>query len=221
MTPLSIPLFPLPLVLLPGVTIPLHIFEIRYRRMLADCIASDRKFGIVYLPSGLDEKAIEAGYVGTIGRIEAVVPLADGRSNIVIVGTERFAFRGFLDAGALYHVAQITGYDDEDEDPAAVNAACSEVRNQFARVAAAARLLAGDDSEPPTLPDDPALLAFFIASLIDLDASARQQLLSLRSPLSRLVRIEALLSAAVEPLEQRAMVHSSAKQNGHGPRVVS
>ncbi|MGI9078402.1 MAG: LON peptidase substrate-binding domain-containing protein [Gemmatimonadaceae bacterium] len=219
-TPRSIPLFPLPLVLFPGVTLPLHIFEPRYRRMLADCLEYDRRFGIVYLPSGLDEKTIEAGRIGTIGRIDAAVPLSDGRCNIVVSGTERFVFQDFVGSEAPYHIAQITGYGDDAEDSASLNQAAKRVRDQFGRVSAAARLLAGDAGEPPTLPEDPALLAFFIASLIDLETFARQQLLALRSPLIRLVRIEALLSAAVEPLEQRAMVHSSAKQNGHGPRVA-
>ena len=188
--------------------------------MLADCLEYDRRFGIVYLSSGLEERAIEAGTIGTIGRIESAVALSNGRSNIVVVGTERFAFQGFVNSDAPYHVAQITGYNDEAEDSAALNEAAKLVCDQFARVTTAVRLLAGDEREPPNLPEDPALLAFFIASLIDLEPSSRQLLLTLRSPLGRLMQIEALLSAAVGLLEQRAIVHSSAKQNGHGPRVA-
>lgn len=220
MTSRAIPIFPLPLVLFPGATLPLHIFEARYRRMLADCLENDRQFGVVYLPSGQDETGIEAGSVGTIGRIESVVPLPTGRSNIVVAGTTRFSFGDFTDSEAPYHVARITAYSDEDEDPIPLNELVRQVRIQFARVSKAARVLASDASEPPTLPDDSALLAFFIASLIDLDAAARQKLLIVRSPSSRLGTIRDLLSGAVEPLEQLAMVHSVAKQNGHGPRVV-
>ena len=200
---------------------PLHIFEARYSQMLADCLEHDRQFGIVYLPAGNEETAIEAGSVGTIGRIESVVPLPNDRSNIVVTGTERFSFRDFADGEAPYHVALIDTYDDEDEDPRPLSDLAGQVRTQFARVSKAAKVLASDDSEPPALPNDPALLAFFIGSLLDLDAAARQQLLTVRSPLSRLVTIEALLTAAVGPLEQRAMVHSVAKQNGHGPRTAS
>lgn len=221
MTLRTLPLFPLPLVLFPGVTLPLHIFESRYRRMLADCTETDRQFGITYLPSGVDEKSIALDSVGTFAHVDATVPLSDGRSNIAVMGTKRFAFRGFADSDLPYHVARIAPYEDEEEPAPPQLEAAKRVLERFARVASAARLLADDESDPPSLPDDPALLAFRIAALIDLDAAARQELLKVRSPLRRLMTIEALLSDAIEMLEQRAMVHSTARSNGRGPGLAS
>jgi len=87
----------------------------------------------------------------------------------------------------------------------------------FARVGAAARALADDPDALPSLPDDPTMLAFAIAALIDMDAPARQRLLASRSAGDRLRQIESLLAPAVESLELRAVVHDRAKSNGHGP----
>src|SRR5207253_1884878 len=98
-----LPLFPLPnVVLFPNVFLPLHIFEPRYREMVADAIASDRMIGIVLLrpgwnvdrgqgPVSLDEAGRAPVYpIGCSGLITHVEQLADGRYNIVLRGLERF-----------------------------------------------------------------------------------------------------------------------------------
>ena len=85
-----LPLFPLPVVLFPGVPLPLHIFEPRYRTMLADCMEGDRRFGILYRPDEAGELALEPGHVGCVAHVESTQPLPDGRSNIIVTGEERF-----------------------------------------------------------------------------------------------------------------------------------
>ncbi len=216
-SPSTLPLFPLPLVLFPGVTLPLHIFEPRYRRMLADCLAGDRRFGVMFLPDGIAERELPAGHVGTVAAVEGVNALPDGRSNILVRGAARFALARFADSDAPYHVGAVNPYDDEAEAIAPLESAASRVRAEFERAASAARTLADDRSPIPGLPDDPALVAFHIASMIDLDPPARHRLLALRSALARLRDVEALLARTVEPLERRATVHVQAKGNGHGP----
>ena len=212
-----LPLFPLPLVLLPGAPLPLHIYEPRYRRMLADCLAGDREFGIVYLPPNVGERELPPGHVGCVAHITDSVLLDDGRSNLMVTGVARFAIAGFVESPTAYHVAEVRDYVDLPEDGERLAAAAGRVRELFGRVGRAARALA-DDAEPvPALPDDDARLSFAVASHIDLDAAARQRLLQSRSPLGRLGELEALLSAAVAPLERRAAVHERAKSNGHGP----
>ena len=86
-----LPLFPLPLVLFPGVPLPLHIFEPRYQQLLADTLEGDRRFGIVFHPEGRPEQALPTGHVGCVARIHNTEALDDGRSNIIVVGEERFA----------------------------------------------------------------------------------------------------------------------------------
>ncbi|HEY7788992.1 MAG TPA: LON peptidase substrate-binding domain-containing protein [Vicinamibacterales bacterium] len=90
----SIPLFPLPnVVLFPNVFLPLHVFEPRYRRMVADALAGDRLIGIVLLKPGWEpeyEGAPAVYPVGCTGLITHAEPLDDGRYNIVLRGLDKF-----------------------------------------------------------------------------------------------------------------------------------
>ena len=84
-------------------------------------------------------------------------------------------------------------------------------------MARAARVITEEPADIPPVSENPSLLSFAIASVVDLDADARQQLLASRSPMARLRTIEALLDGAVATLEERAAVHQRARGNGHGP----
>ena len=212
-----LPLFPLPLVLFPGTVMPLHIFEPRYREMLADCRDGDGRFGII-LTGGEPERALPTGHVGCVAELREVQMLADGRANVLVEGTRRFALERLVDAPHAYHVALVADYDDEPgDDRAALDDGAQRVRSAFARVARAARAIADDDAPLPDLPDDPALVAFRVASLVDFDRADRQALLVSRSPLARLVTVASLLERAVPGVEDRAATHRRARGNGHGP----
>ena len=212
-----LPLFPLPLVLFPGVPLPLHIFEPRYREMLADCMAGDRRFGVVFAPEESREHGPERGDVGCIAVIQSTQALPDGGSNIVVVGTERFAIARLVAGERPYLLGEVVTYGDNEESSDALSTVASRLRGVFERVGRAARTLADDRDPLPRLPDDPAALSFAIAALIDLDLVGRQRLLASRSPLGRLRELDELLSPAVDTLESRAVVHARAKTNGHGP----
>jgi Lon protease-like protein len=214
-------LFPLPLVLFPGAALPLHIFEPRYRQMLVDCLSGDRRFGIVYRPEGVAEDELPAGHVGCVARVETSETLPDGRSNVLVLGGDRFALVRFVASDAPYHVALVTDYDDDvGESAVAAAAIAGRVRELFERVARAARTLADDRDPLPDLPDDPARLSFAIAAVIDLDATRRQRLLTSRSPAGRLRDLEEVLEGALGTLEHRAAVHARAKSNGRGPHAA-
>ena len=216
MTERLLPLFPLPLVLFPGVPLPLHIFEPRYREMLADCLAGDRRFGIVFTP----EDALDGpgrGAVGCVAHIQKAQALPDGRSNIIVVGEDRFMVGRLVRDARPYLLGEVVSYADLDEPAEALAPFASQLRAVFERVGRAARTLADDRDPLPALPADPGALSFTIASLIDLDGPGRQRLLASRSPLDRLRELDALLSPAVETLESRAIIHARAKTNGHGP----
>ncbi len=216
MTERLLPLFPLPLVLFPGVPLPLHIFEPRYREMLTDCLAGDRRFGIVFAAED-DSDAPRRGTVGCIAVIQENESLADGRSNIVVVGGDRFTIARLVTGVRPYLLGEVVTYRDIDEPVEPLDALARQLRSIFERVGRAARTLADDRDPLPALPADPAALSFIIASLIDLDPAGRQRLLASRSPLGRLRELDGLLSPAVEMLESRAVVHARAKTNGHGP----
>ena len=212
-----LPVFPLPLVLFPGAPLPLHIFEPRYRTMLADCMSGDRRFGILFRPDGLSETDLVAGDVGCVAHIETVKTLPDGRSNILVTGQERFAFVGWVETSHPYHVATAVKYGDEAELLEDVAPLAAEVTTLFARAARAARTLASDPDPVPRLPDDPGMMSFSVAAYIDLPPQFRQKLLSSRSPAARLRELRGLLRRAVAPIESRAAVHTQARSNGSGP----
>jgi Lon protease-like protein len=213
----TLPIFPLPLVLFPGVTIPLHIFEPRYRRMLADCLERDRRFGIVFLAEGATEESLGiGGEVGCVAHVLSHETLDDGRSNITVEGRDRFTLRAFVTSPLPYHVGMVVPHEDVAEPVAALEPLATRVRERFERIARAARTISDGEDAIPELPDDPTLLAFRVASFIDLDVGERQRLLASTSPGERLRTVDSVLGPAVDPMEQRAIVHARAKTNGHG-----
>ena len=202
----TLPLFPLPVVLFPGVPMPLHIFEPRYRRMLADCLAGDRRFGLIFKPDGTEERALPTGHVGCVAVVEEHEPLPDGRSNILVRGEARFALERFTDAATLYHVGEVAPFDDVAESALAAGLEADEVRALFARVVRAVRALGETDAPIPELPDDPIALGFLVAAMLDLDGATRQRLLTSRSAVARLGELRRFLAGAVEGLEVRVAV---------------
>ena len=110
MLPQTIPLFPLPnVVLFPNIFLPLHIFESRYREMVTDALAGDRILGMVLLQPGYgaDYEGRPPVYpIGCAGVITHAAPLDDGRFNIVLRGTERFRILGENDSKA-YRLARV------------------------------------------------------------------------------------------------------------------
>src|SRR3954468_21834297 len=109
--PVRLPIFPLTVVLFPGTPLPLHIFEPRYKRLLADCLQSDRRFGI----TPVDEMSEDPGpgAIGCIAEVRVNQELPDGRSNIVVVGGPRFVLSRLLDESEPYLVASVQTFDDD------------------------------------------------------------------------------------------------------------
>src|SRR5215216_1179354 len=95
----ELPIFPLPLVLFPGVPLPLHIFEERYRRMLVDVTSSHRLFGLPFMSEDAPGGRPPDGHVGSVAEVVEVQPLPDGRSNILTVGVVRYRLESYVDEG--------------------------------------------------------------------------------------------------------------------------
>jgi len=212
----TLPLFPLSLVLFPGTTMPLHIFEPRYRRLLADCLAGDQRFGLIYLPESTAERELPPGHVGCVAHVDSAEEMPDGRSNIVVSGGERFAVERFLDSPLPYAVAAVTAHEDIEEPTDRLEALATDLRVLFVRVARAAHILTDDRAPIPDLPNEPAMVAFRVASLIDIDLPMRQGVLTSRSPSLRIQEVQRVLDEALAPLERRASMHLRAKTNGSG-----
>jgi Lon protease-like protein len=187
-------LFPLPTVLLPGARIPLHIFEPRYRQMVARCLESDGRFGLVYHdPDRHGPFHVQAARIGTVARIERFDPLPDGRSNIVCRGEDRFRVDDGLESGTAFHEAVVSPYEDVADDPPRLAAERERVTALFFRV------LREVVEEPEPLPrlDPDGVASFQIARTIQIDPEWQQRLLESRSERGRLELIGALLGAVL------------------------
>ena len=112
-----LPLFPLPVVLFPGAPMPLHIFEPRYRRMVARCLEQDRRFGLVYHDADRQGPFLtDEGRVGCVAHIEEYQPLSDGRSVLVVRGLERFRIDDGIESEEPFYEALVSEYADGEPD---------------------------------------------------------------------------------------------------------
>src|SRR2546430_1884755 len=191
----ELPIFPLPIVLFPGAPQPLHIFEPRYRQLLQDCLAADRRFGIAYVapdPAPDADPVPAAGEVGCVALIRSNQALPDGRSNILTVGERRFVLRGWISSTHPYRVAEIEEFDDGPTDAAEVTTLAADVREGFGRLARALGVLTEREDEEVELASDPQLLSFQVAASLELDAPAKQALQAIPSTSARLRQLATL-----------------------------
>ncbi|HEV7902362.1 MAG TPA: LON peptidase substrate-binding domain-containing protein [Pyrinomonadaceae bacterium] len=214
----ELPLFPLPLVLFPGVPLPLHIFEERYRQMLADVRVGNNLFGLSYFDiNTATNTRPPIGHVGCAAEVVEAQLLPDGRSNILTVGLVRYRLVEYVEAGEPYLVGRVEFFEDEPEDEALLLERARRVAELFMRIARAVRNLNDDRAGLPELPDaEPERLSFLVAAAMELDAEAKQGLLEMRSGAERLERISNLLSQVVGNYEERARKYKLARGNGHG-----
>jgi Lon protease-like protein len=211
--PQRLPIFPLSVVLFPGTPLPLHVFEPRYRRMLADCLAGDRKFGIT--PTGATGEIPAPGTVGCVAEIRVNQELPDGRSNVIVLGGERFVVAQVLEDAAPYHVALVQPFQEEPgTDPPPDSA--GRLRELFAGYHALLRQL--NDLEPgePDLPDDPLGLSFHVSAAIEADPGVKQRLLAERSTARRVEALLMLVPILTASVESALRVHRRAHANGRG-----
>ena len=211
--PFRLPIFPLPVVLFPGTTLPLHIFEPRYKRMLADCLLSDRRFGIT--PVNGSSEVPAPGTIGCVAEVRVNQELPDGRSNIVVIGGARFVLSRLLDEPHPYQVAMVQTFDD-DTDAELADIDTSELRELFGRYLAAHSELHDAMPEEPLLPDDSSRLSFHIAGSIECDLGVKQRLLAERSTVRRLKALSLLLPVLMSTIESGLTVHRRSHTNGKG-----
>lgn len=210
-------LFPLNVVLFPGTPLPLHIFEPRYRRLLSDCLDGDRRFGITLAAS--EQELPAPGAVGCVAEVRSSDLLPDGRSNIIVLGQERFTVREVVADPAPYHVALVEEFDDlPDSTPPAE--LLRDLGEQFAGYYATLRQLHDAPPEELRLTEEPVPLTFAIAAAIECDAAIKQRLLATRSTLERARLLLHLLPTLTETTERALLVHRRAHTNGKGLHTV-
>ncbi len=193
-----IPLFPLPLVLYPGAVQPLHIFEPRYRRMVARCLEFDRQFGLIFHdPDVAGPFMSEPGRVGCVAEIERMQLLEDGRSLILTRGRDRFLIHDGVESNTPYYEGLVDAYDDLAVEARALREKREESLALFRRV------LRSLPQPPDPIPEfDPSEeVAFRLASTIDTAPSWHQEILELRDERERLLRVDRIFRVALEAAE--------------------
>jgi Lon protease-like protein len=199
------PLFPLPIVALPTESVPLHIFEDRYRRMIEQCLRADlgsveREFGIVWLSED------ELKDVGCACEIEEVLErMHDGRLNILARGTRPFRLIERQDD--LHYPAGVVEFlvdEDEQTDTEVAEA----TRELYAELV--------DQATDQQLEDDElqAMDAYRMAATVEFGPDAKQELLELRSENARLRLLALLFRAAIKRLELVERAQARARSNG-------
>lgn len=186
-----LPLFPLGTVLIPGAPLPLHIFEDRYRRLVADLSAlpaGDRRFGVVAIRQGREvgSDGVTALYdVGCIALCTDIHRAPDGTYELEAVGTSRFRI-GSLDTGLPY----LRGEVEELPEPVGDDAGrlVRQVRQAYGDYRAALSVVSDTDPPAAELPDDPRLLSYLVAATSVADLPDRQAFLAEPDAAGRLAR---------------------------------
>jgi Lon protease-like protein len=196
----EIGLFPLGIVLLPTEQVPLHIFEDRYKELIAECLADDEEFGLVYADTdGIREIGTRAVVVEVLARLE------DGRMNVLVEGRDRFRLVE-LTRGRSFHTGEIEPVVD-DEDPADPDAVERAVA-LFNRL----KELTGSEVEVPTAGAVP--LSYALAARVELAPDAKQDLLQEVSERVRMERVGQLFVEAAATVERQRRAAERATTNG-------
>lgn len=194
------PLFPLGIVALPHEQVPLHIFEPRYRTMIAECLEHGTEFGIVWLD---DEQLRD---VGCACRVEEVLEqMDDGRMNILVRGTQPFRIVSRQD-DLPYPAGTIELLTSAEEDPDMEVA--ERAQDAYAELV---RQATDDDPDPERIA---AMDAYAMAATVDFGLDAKQGMLELRSENARLRLVTRLFLAATKRLDFIERAQARARSNG-------
>jgi Lon protease-like protein len=202
-----LPIFPLPLVLLPGMPLPLHVFEDRYKEMMADILPENREFGIVFAK---EEGIVNIGCTATVQKV--VRRYEDGRLDLLASGQRRFEIDS-LNEDRTYLQAEVEYFDDEEEE--SVPRALKEKA-----LLAFGQLQGNDDPSTFQAPARGSRLSFQMARLVK-DLDERQTVLALRSENERLEHLVRLVPSYLAQQEKIALAKRVGPLNGHAKHVVT
>lgn len=224
LVPDRLPLFPLGLVLLPGLLLPLHVFEERYRLLVRELLErpeEQRRFGVVTIRQGREVGAdgVTALHeVGCVAQLRRVETYEDGRFDLLTTGADRFRLEG-LEQDRPYLTGLIEWLPDElgpAQEAALLDRA---VRTAFLDYLAALGEAGGEQLESPDLPDSSLVLGYLVAATVQVDLEDRQRLLAepdgtarLRAELA-LLRREARLLRALTAMPAPELARSPVNLN--------
>jgi uncharacterized protein len=205
---LKVALFPLHTVLFPGMALPLHIFEPRYRRMVHACLRQDEPFGVVLIRAGREVGGpAEPYHIGTLARVRHVEHLPDGRMNIEAVGEQRFRLVQLYAAQDEVHTGAIVDYPLQGAAQPGAYAAARALSPWLLRYLDLLGQSANTHLADKPVPTDPAGLACLAAIVAQVPPSDKQALLSVADT-AELLELERALFRRETSL-MRAMLRSA------------
>ncbi|MCS6874981.1 MAG: LON peptidase substrate-binding domain-containing protein [Pyrinomonadaceae bacterium] len=219
----KLPIFPLPIVLLPNEILPLHIFEPKYRKMLKDIELTSNLFGVSYLSSedALKSRKPPIGSVGCVTEIHEIQQLPDGRSNILTIGLIRYTIEEYVETNEPYLIAAVSYFEDEEEDMEKVTPLADEVFQTFVRIAKIAQEISGEREKLPEIPQaEPQTLSFLIGAAFNLPPEEKYALLETRSTYERLLKLSEKLKEIIRRIETTSETLKIAQLNGHAQRKI-
>ncbi len=200
---LLLPLFPLEVVLLPGASLPLHIFEERYKLMIGEAIQHNSEFGIVL---SKENSLLNVGCTASVEKVVRRYP--DGRLDILAAGRRRFEIL-FLDEQKAYLQAGVMFFDDDPGTPPPE--ASTQLMQLYERVV---QLLPGHAVEGGV--PEQGLTTFQIGGALPLDIDLKQRLLSSHSEAERVSMLNEYLEKLLPRLRLAHKVERSSRGNGKG-----
>jgi len=203
---MELPLFPLNSVLFPGATLPLHIFEERYKLMIGRCLQSGSPFGVLLIRSGNEVgEATDPFEVGTTARIVRVQPLDEGRMNLVCLGEQRFRLLRKL-RETPYLVGEVEPLDSTDAEGDDVAELAETVGALFAEYYRLYLAASNQWARQVGMPGGAAELANFVGSRLAVSLWTKQRLLEELSVRRQLEAELEVLSDAIREMTPKVDV---------------
>ncbi len=183
-------LFPLNTVLFPGAALNLHVFEERYRKLVAECLDTGEAFGVVLIRDGAEtgDADVTPHEVGTTAEIADVTPLPGGRYYISTTGGQRFRIARIVDRDPFL-VAEVSFIDDggeDDDGEARASELTHRVKGEFREYAKLLVAFSGNADEVQ-IPSDPIAASYAVGGALQVADALKQRLLELRTAEARLL----------------------------------
>ena len=214
---IELPLFPLNVVLFPGMVLPLHIFEQRYRLMIKECIEEEKPFGVVLVQPECVLGEERPHQVGTTARIMAAERLDDGRFNLLTEGGKRFRILE-EHREQPYLSALVEEFCDAPTEPEAAEALYRKASDLFRRYIRVMLAVAGKEQLRLELPDEAEGLSYLIGYCLDLSDVEKQHLLELTSTPERL-RLEIEILKREEQILRRMLSSNQIRPASDDPHA--
>ncbi|MFZ0014296.1 MAG: LON peptidase substrate-binding domain-containing protein [Acidimicrobiia bacterium] len=202
----ELPMFPLGLVLLPGMVLPLRLFEPRYLQMYADIIDSDREFGVVLIERGIESRDDNPTFdIGCVAHVVGSGLNDDGTVGLVTMGRTRIRVTEWLPSDP-YPLAVVEDLADEQPGPPGDAALLSARRRLPELISLAGRLNPGSDYEVPDLSDDPTQSIYQLAQIAGLQTLDLQRVLETPTTDQRAALVDELIEETEDLLRLQLKV---------------